>query len=42
MLHYRSFERTRTWVSLEFEGKENPSAAVPKFLAMLREAFRIG
>ena len=28
------------WVSLEMEGKEDPSTAVPKSLAVLREAFR--
>lgn len=28
------------WVSLEFEGKENPDTAVPKSLAELRKAFR--
>ncbi|MBI1983838.1 MAG: sugar phosphate isomerase/epimerase [Acidobacteria bacterium] len=27
------------WVSLEFEGKEDPNIAVPKSVAMLREAF---
>ncbi|MGL4554408.1 MAG: sugar phosphate isomerase/epimerase family protein [Gemmataceae bacterium] len=27
------------WVSLEFEGKEDPKTAVPKSLAMLRKAF---
>lgn len=27
------------WVSLEFEGKEDPNTAVPKSIAMLREAF---
>ena len=27
------------WVSLEMEGKEDPSAAVPKSYAVLREAF---
>lgn len=31
--HYRGY------VSLEFEGKENPDTAVPKSLAVLREAF---
>ena len=29
----------RGWVSLEMEGKEDPSTAVPKSLAVLREAF---
>ena len=29
----------RGYVSLEFEGKENPQTAVPKSVAMLREAF---
>jgi sugar phosphate isomerase/epimerase len=29
----------RGWVSLEFEGKEDPRTAVPKSLAMLRKAF---
>jgi L-ribulose-5-phosphate 3-epimerase len=29
------------YVSLEFEGKENPDIAVPKSIAMLREAFGI-
>lgn len=29
----------RGYVSLEFEGKENPDTAVPKSLAVLREAF---
>lgn len=32
--HYRGF------ISLEFEGKESPLTAVPKSLAMLRNAFR--
>ena len=27
------------WLSLEFEGKEDPKTAVPKSLAMLRKAF---
>ena len=27
------------YVSLEFEGKEDPLTAIPKSLAMLREAF---
>jgi sugar phosphate isomerase/epimerase len=27
------------WVSLEFEGKEDPLTAIPKSLAMLRKAF---
>lgn len=27
------------WVSLEFEGKDDPAVAVPKSLAMLKEAF---
>lgn len=30
----------RGYVSLEFEGKENPATGVPKSLALLREAFR--
>jgi len=30
----------RGWVSLEFEGKEDPRTAVPKSLAVLRKAFR--
>ena len=29
----------RGYVSLEFEGKENPDSAVPKSLGLLREAF---
>jgi sugar phosphate isomerase/epimerase len=29
----------RGWVSLEFEGKEDPKTAVPKSLALLRKAF---
>ena len=29
----------RGWVSLEFEGHEDPRTAVPKSLKMLREAF---
>lgn len=29
------------WVSLEMEGKEAPETAVPKSLAVLREAFRV-
>jgi sugar phosphate isomerase/epimerase len=29
----------RGWVSLEFEGQEDPQTAVPKSLALLREAF---
>jgi sugar phosphate isomerase/epimerase len=29
----------RGYVSLEFEGKEDPDVAVPKSLALLREAF---
>jgi L-ribulose-5-phosphate 3-epimerase len=29
----------RGWVSLEFEGKEDPRTAIPKSLAMLRKAF---
>ena len=32
----------RGWVSLEFEGKEDPAAALPKSLAMLRGAFSGG
>ena len=27
------------WVSLEMEGKEDPNTAVPKSIAMLRQAF---
>ncbi|MCI0703565.1 MAG: sugar phosphate isomerase/epimerase, partial [Planctomycetia bacterium] len=27
------------YVSLEFEGKENPKTAIPKSLAILRKAF---
>lgn len=30
----------RGWVSLEFEGKEDPASAIPASLTMLREAFR--
>ena len=30
----------RGYISLEFEGKENPDVAVPKSLALLRKAFR--
>lgn len=33
MYHYHG------WVSLEFEGKEDPTTAVPKSLALLRKAF---
>jgi sugar phosphate isomerase/epimerase len=29
------------YVSVEFEGKENPDSAVPKSIAMLRKAFKI-
>ena len=29
------------YVSLEFEGNENPLEAIPKSLAMLREAFQV-
>jgi sugar phosphate isomerase/epimerase len=29
------------FVSLEFEGKENPDVAVPKSLAVLRQAFGV-
>jgi L-ribulose-5-phosphate 3-epimerase len=32
--------RYRGFISLEFEGKEDPKTAVPKSLAMLRKAFR--
>ncbi len=32
----------RGYISLEFEGKEDPRTAVPKSLAMLREAFKAG
>ena len=32
----------RGWVSLEFEGKEDPAAALPKSLTMLRGAFSGG
>lgn len=31
--------RYQGWVSLEFEGKDDPATAVPKSLAMLKEAF---
>jgi sugar phosphate isomerase/epimerase len=31
--------RYQGWVSLEFEGKDDPAVAVPKSLAMLKEAF---
>jgi len=31
--------RYQGWVSLEFEGKDDPAEAVPKSLAMLKEAF---
>ena len=37
MLHQHNY---RGYVSLEFEGKEDPRTAVPKSLALLREAFR--
>jgi sugar phosphate isomerase/epimerase len=36
MLHQHGY---RGYVSLEFEGKEDPQTAVPKSLAMLRKAF---
>ena len=29
----------RGWISLEFEGKDDPRTAVPKSLALLRKAF---
>ena len=29
----------RGYISLEFEGKEDPMTAIPKSLAMLRKAF---
>jgi sugar phosphate isomerase/epimerase len=29
------------YISLEFEGKENPDSGVPKSIAMLREAFKV-
>jgi sugar phosphate isomerase/epimerase len=29
------------YVAVEFEGKENPDIAVPKSIAVLREAFQI-
>jgi L-ribulose-5-phosphate 3-epimerase len=29
----------RGWISLEFEGKDDPLQAIPKSLALLREAF---
>ena len=29
----------RGWISLEFEGNEDPRTAVPKSLALLRKAF---
>lgn len=32
----------RGFISLEFEGKEDPRTAIPKSLAMLREAFKAG
>ncbi len=44
-LDYQRIARTlrqanfRGWVSLEMEGKEDPSTAVPKSLAVLRKAF---
>ena len=31
----------RGYVSLEFEGKEDPDTAVPKSLELLRKAFRV-
>jgi len=32
-------ENYRGYVSIEFEGKENPQTAVPKSVAMMRKAF---
>jgi len=32
----------RGWISLEFEGQEDPKTAVPKSLALLRQAFGVG
>ena len=29
----------RGWISLEFEGREDPMTAIPKSLALLREHF---
>ena len=46
-LDYKRIARTlskvgyKGYVSLEFEGKENPDIAVPKSIAMLRKAFKI-
>ena len=34
--------RYRGYVSLEFEGLEDPKTAVPKSLAVLRKAFQYG
>jgi sugar phosphate isomerase/epimerase len=31
----------RGWISLEFEGKENYKTAIPKSLALLRNAFKL-
>jgi sugar phosphate isomerase/epimerase len=39
MLHRHNY---RGYLSLEFEGKEDPRTAVPKSLAMLRKAFHSG
>ena len=46
-LDYERIARTlskvgyKGYISLEFEGKENPDVAVPKSIAMLRKAFRV-
>jgi sugar phosphate isomerase/epimerase len=34
--------RYRGYVSLEFEGKEDPETGVPKSIALLKSAFEIG
>ncbi len=34
-------ENYRGYVSIEFEGKENPQTAVPKSVAMMRKAFGV-
>ena len=39
MLHKHNY---RGYMSLEFEGKEDPKTAVPKSLALLRKAFGAG
>ena len=36
LLHRHNY---RGWISLEFEGREDYQTAVPKSLAMLRDAF---